>query len=102
LNNSNFHIGLNHWYFSPEIHLRWRVKNVFLHIYFEGGAIGWALFVILLLIMEYRLLIGMIRSDPLALAIIGVLLVGSFDSLFDFRVYANDLAVLDAIPGARG
>lgn len=87
LNNSDFRKGLDHWFFSHENHLRWHVKNVFLHIYFEGGAIGLALFVILLLIMAYRLFVGMIRNDPMAVllasAVIGTLFVGLFDSLFD-------------------
>ena len=73
--------------FSDANHLRWHVKNVFVYFYFEGGAIGLAIFVLTVIVMAWRLLIGMVRNDPMAVllpsAIVGTLFVGLFDSLFD-------------------
>ncbi len=87
LHNSEFRNGLDHWFISHADHLRWHVKNVFVHYYFEGGALGLAIFILTLLVMAYRLTGRIYRNDPLAVliasAIAGTLLVGLFDSLFD-------------------
>ena len=60
---------------------------MFVHYYFEGGALGLAIFILTLLVMAYRLTGRIYRNDPLAVliasAIAGTLLVGLFDSLFD-------------------
>ncbi len=87
LHNSVFRNGLDHWFISHADHLRWHVKNVFVHYYFEGGALGLAIFILTLLVIAYRLTGRIYRNDPLAVliasAIAGTLFVGLFDSLFD-------------------
>lgn len=87
LHNSEFRNGLDHWFISHADHFRWHVKIVFVHYYFEGGALGLAIFILTLLVMAYRLTGRIYRNDPpavlIASAIAGTLFVGLFDSLFD-------------------
>lgn len=89
LQNGNFRRGLSHWFYtSDRHHLPWHAKNLWLHVYFEQGVIGLALFLLLGVAAVSSLLKRMNRGDNLAPALLavlaGVCAVGLFDSLLDF------------------
>ena len=86
--NGDFNDGLARWYFSSDRnHLPWHMKNMLLHVLFEQGGVGLALFCTLVLAALWRLTAGTARDHTLApaaaAAIIGFLIVGLFDSLLD-------------------
>jgi len=86
--NGDFSHGLTRWFFtSDRSHLPWHVKNLFLHVLFEQGAVAVALLSILIAGSLWRLTAGHARGHPIAppaaAALIGFALVGLFDSLLD-------------------
>jgi len=88
LANGDFEDGMSHWFFSSDRnHLPWHIKNLGLHVLFEQGAVGVALFAALLLLALWRLSFGRGRDQalapPLAGALVGFVCVGAFDSLLD-------------------
>jgi len=88
LRNGDFHVGLAHWLPSSDRnHLPWHAKNMGLHLLVEQGWVGLGLFGALLMFVAARLLLGQARRHPLAPALasglIGLLVVGAFDSLLD-------------------
>jgi hypothetical protein len=85
LDNGGFDRSLDHWFFSSDDHLAWHAKNLFLHLWFEYGALG-------LVAMIWLTAASLMRtardaSAPRAAAVIagvvGLLLLGMFDSLVD-------------------
>lgn len=89
LQNGSFAHGMDYWFYtSDRHHLPWHAKNMWLHVYFEQGAIGLILFSLLGLAAALALLDRMRRGDdsaPMLLAALtGVVAVGLFDSLIDF------------------
>jgi hypothetical protein len=88
LANSDFSRGLAQWYFSSDHHhMPWHAKNVLIHLWFEQGVIGMLVFSLLVLVSFWILIGGALRHDPLAppiaAALLGFLVVGFADSLFD-------------------
>jgi hypothetical protein len=87
VDNSEFRDSLDHWFFSNGNFKRWHIDNLFLHIYFEGGAIGLAVLILTVLVIAFQLAGRIYRNDPLAVllasAIAGILFIGLFDSVFD-------------------
>jgi hypothetical protein len=88
LANGDFSHGMAHWFFSSDRnHLPWHLKNVFVHVLFDQGLVGLAVFVLMLAGGLWRLSLGSARAHPLAPAIagslVGFLVVGLFDSLVD-------------------
>ena len=88
MRNGTFTHGLDHWYFSSDrFHLAWHAKNMFLHVLFEQGAIGLALFTALLLTAFIRLIRPATAGHRGAIALVAALasfvVVGLFDSLLD-------------------
>lgn len=87
LRNGDFAAGMDHWFMSDGDHLRWHIKNVFVHVYVESGVIGLVLFVLLSAVVVSRSWRLHRSGDPLGIllfaAYAGVLAVGLFDSLFD-------------------
>lgn len=88
LANGDFSQGLARWFFtSDHSHLPWHVKNLFLHVLFEQGAVAVVLLLALIAGSLWRLMAGHARDHPLApataAALIGFALVGAFDSLVD-------------------
>ncbi|HEX7383779.1 MAG TPA: hypothetical protein VF291_05665, partial [Burkholderiaceae bacterium] len=104
LDNGDFRAGLAHWSFSSDRnHLPWHIKNVFLDLLFDQGALGLVLWLALVGGALWRLVRGSAAAHPLAPplagAIVGFLVVGLFDSLIDVpRVgFAFDLLLLIAL-----
>lgn len=88
LANSDFSDGLAHWFFtSDRHHLPWHIKNMPLHVLFDQGIIGLALWITLLGGVLLRLSTSKARAHPLApvlaASLVGFTIVGLFDSLLD-------------------
>jgi hypothetical protein len=88
LANGEFDRGMARWFtVSERVHLPWHIKNLALHVLFDQGAIGLALFVLMVTGALWRLCVGRARAHPMApyfaAALVGFLVVGAFDSLLD-------------------
>jgi hypothetical protein len=86
--NGDFARGMARWFFSSDrYHLPWHIKSLPLNVLYDQGAIGLALFALLVLAVLARLAFGSARAHPaapfVAAAICGFLVVGAFDSLTD-------------------
>jgi hypothetical protein len=87
LDNPDFSAGWDNWFLSYGDHLRWHIKSVFVHWFYEGGLV---LLVIMLGTGVYvlvRIGANAAAGDSFGLlslvAIVGTMAVGLFDSLFD-------------------
>ncbi len=112
LANGDFSQEMSRWFFSSDRnHLPWHMKNLGLHVLFDQGEVGLALFGAMLLLALWRTSLGQGRDHPLAPAlagsIVGFLGVGAFDSLIDapriafmFYVVLAFALGLRALPGA--
>ncbi|MBU6259771.1 MAG: hypothetical protein KGO01_15245, partial [Burkholderiales bacterium] len=111
LANRDFGAGMARWFFtSDRYHLPWHMKNLFLHLLFEQGGVGLALFLTLLAGAFWRLTAGHARdhelAPPIAGALVGFVVVGCFDSLVDvprvaFLGYLLMLVALTLAPTRR-
>jgi hypothetical protein len=108
LANGNFSSDMARWFFtSDHHHMPWHMKNLFLHVLFEQGIVGLAIFVLMILAALMRSLVGPRAHHPFApgivAAIVGFLVVGLFDSLLDVpRVaFLFFLLLLVGIQGRR-
>ena len=108
LANGDFSHDMARWFFtSDHHHLPWHMKNLFLHVLFEQGFIGLALFLALVAAALYRSMLGRRAHHPLAPAIVagvvGFLVVGMFDSLLDVPrgAFLFFLLLLLAIQGRK-
>jgi hypothetical protein len=86
--NGDFTEGMSHWFFtSDRSHLPWHIKNLFLNVLFDQGAVGLVLFLLLVTGAIFRVAQGSGRFHPLApyiaASLVGFLVVGAFDSLLD-------------------
>ena len=86
--NGDFSEEMAHWFFSSDkFHLPWHMKNMFLHVLFDQGILGLALWSLLVGGALTRLTIGKARAHPMAPAVVaslmGFAIVGLFDSLLD-------------------
>jgi hypothetical protein len=86
--NGDFSGDMARWFvISERVHLPWHIKNIFLNVLFDQGAIGLVLLVALLIGALWRLVAGQAREHPLApfttAAICAFVVVGLFDSLLD-------------------
>lgn len=88
LSNSDFSHGFARWFSSSDRHhMPWHMKNLFMHVLFDQGAIGLILLSVLIFMAFFRLTVKGARHHPLAPALAGGLagfiVVGMFDSLLD-------------------
>lgn len=88
LANGDFSDDLAHWFFtSDRNHLPWHIKSLLMNVWFDQGALGLALWMVLLTVALWRLSLGPARGHPLAPALAAALasfvVVGLFDSLLD-------------------
>ena len=88
LTNGDFSEDMARWFFtSDKNHLPWHMKNVFMHVFFDQGLVGLALWGLLVGGALVRLTRGKARQHPLAptlaAGLVGFVVVGLFDSLLD-------------------
>ena len=88
LANGDFSDRTAHWFSSSDkYHLPWHIKNLALDLLFDQGAIGLALFILLVGGALIRTALGRAQRHPdapyVAAAIVGFAIVGAFDSLLD-------------------
>ena len=85
--NGDFRQGGDFWFSKTHSHLPWHIKNLWVHTYFEMGAVGLLLLVRLVMLATWRLARAGWRGSRLAFAMLaslaGMLVVGTFDSLLD-------------------
>ncbi len=87
IRNGGFEQGLDYWFPSSNDHLAFHVKNIWLDAWFDGGWAGMILFLAFLAAVAAACLRGTRAGDRqavvLAAAVAGMLVVGTFDSIFD-------------------
>lgn len=88
LANGDFSAGMTHWFFSSDRHhMPWHIKSMFMHVLFDQGALGLALWGLLLAGAVWRVSLGSARqhvlAPALAASLTGFAVVGLFDSLLD-------------------
>jgi hypothetical protein len=86
--NGGFEQGMQRWFFSSDMnHLPWHAKSLPVHLLVEQGILGLAAVALLVLAALWRLVAGKARdhvlAPALAAAVMGFLVVGLIDSLFD-------------------
>ena len=86
--NGDFAQGMDHWILISDYeHLAWHIKDLYLEIFFETGAIGLALYLVAVSVAFIRAFSSARRQDPVGLATLGALagfsVVGAVGSLFD-------------------
>lgn len=88
IRNGSFSETMDQWFFSVDNFEVWHFENTWLQLYFEQGATGLLLFVLLMgATIRYsatRLREAEFPLPPLGSAILGFLALGMIDSLFDF------------------
>lgn len=98
IGNGGFTWGGDYWFFKTHSHLPWHIKNVWVHVLFEQGWLGLALFTALVAFALTRLVMKARSGEPLAwvllASLLGLLTVGMFDSLFDAPRLATLLTLL--------
>ncbi len=87
LQNGDFSRGNDFWFFTIDNHLPWHIFNLWIHLIFESGWIGFLLFNCFVGYTIFHLVKGILRKDPLAAILLasigGFLIVGIIGSLFD-------------------
>ncbi len=86
--NGDFADGMARWIpISERFHLPWHIKNLALNVLFDQGLAGLAAFGLLLVAALWRTTIGAARIHPLApflaASVVGLIVVGVFDSVLD-------------------
>jgi hypothetical protein len=94
LRNGDFGQGTTFWFFTDDSHLPWRIHNQFLTSYFEGGALGIFMLVLLLAGGGIGALRALARGERLAAPLLGALAAFAVSCLFDAELEAPRLALL--------
>lgn len=84
--NGDFTYGLDRWFFGTEKHHPWHILNLWVHILFDQGFIGLALFILLLfscLQNIYKKLVYDLFSTIFLSSLLAFIVVGWVDSPFD-------------------
>ncbi|MDD5390604.1 MAG: O-antigen ligase family protein [Gallionellaceae bacterium] len=85
--NGGFERGGDCWFFKTHVHLPWHIKNLWVHLLFEQGWLGLALFSALTLLALARSARAAWNGSRLAWVVLAslssLLTVGMFDSLLD-------------------
>lgn len=87
IRNGAFAAGGDHWTFTSDDHLAWHVKNMALAVWFDQGLLGivaWAGVLGLALLRATKgAWAGSVAAQALLASLVGLLVVGLFDSLID-------------------
>ncbi len=87
IKNGDFSMGMDHWFFSADDHIPWRIENLWVQQLFDQGWIGLITFNLLLLYTLYFLFQQLRQKNPYAIPLIssltGFLVIAIIDSPFD-------------------
>ncbi|MCK5697129.1 MAG: O-antigen ligase family protein, partial [Gammaproteobacteria bacterium] len=87
IKNSDFSMGMDHWFFTADNHIPWRTENLWVQLFFDQGWIGLITFNLLLLYTLYFLFQQLHQRNNYAVALIsslsGFLVIAIIDSPFD-------------------
>lgn len=87
ISNGTFNQGLDHWHFATDDHLPWHIKSLIVGVFYDQGWFGVSVFMALLSYLGYLLIPRAARGDAraatLLAGLVGFMVVGLFDSLFD-------------------
>ncbi|MBU1666720.1 MAG: hypothetical protein KKG92_15200 [Gammaproteobacteria bacterium] len=101
--NGGFERGGDCWFFKTHSHLPWHIKNLWVHLLFEQGWLGLALFTTLMLLALARSAHAAWNGSRLAWVVLAslssLLTVGIFDSLLDAPRLATLLLLLLLLGG---
>lgn len=102
--NGTFQAGADRWFFSsPNNHLPWHIKNLWLEVFFEQGWVGLFMFCALVAATISRLALlawrGKAFAAVLLAGLMGFLVVGAFDSMFDAPRLTLTFGLLIAVAG---
>lgn len=84
--NGDFSNGTDRWFFSTEKHYQWHIDNIWVHILFDMGWLGFCVFIFLLIYVYCHLFMSLkqdIYASILLSAFTGFLIVGYVESPFD-------------------
>ncbi len=84
--NGDFSAGMDRWFFSTEKHNPWHIFNLWVQVLFDIGWLGLASFVLLVLLIYYRLLKALrhdVYATILLASLTSFLIIGYVDSPFD-------------------
>jgi hypothetical protein len=84
--NGDFSAGMDRWFFSTEKHNPWHIFNLWVQVLFDIGWFGLASFILLVLLVYYRLLKALrhdVYASILLASLTGFLIIGYVDSPFD-------------------
>lgn len=105
LRNGDFAEGLDRWFFSTDSHLQWHAKSLPVAVLFDQGWLGLAAWTLFLGLALWRLGRAAWRGDlqaaAIAASIIGILVVGVFDTVIDSPRFLLLLALLAGIGALR-
>ena len=94
LQNGAFTDGLDHWIFTDDSHIAWRMLNQYLMLFFETGALGLAAFCALACVALAGGLRACRRGDRLGAPVAGAIASFMVSCLFDNLLEAPRLALL--------
>jgi hypothetical protein len=92
--NGDFANGTARWFFTSDNHLVWRMKDVYLATWFDGGLLGASALLLLLATALAGASNAMRRGDPMGAPIAGALLAVFLCGIFDNVFEAPRLALL--------
>jgi VanZ family protein len=85
--NGDFADGTARWFFTSDNHLVWRMKDVYLATWFDGGVLGASALLLLFATALAGAANAIRRGDPMGAPIVGALLAiflcGVFDNVFE-------------------
>lgn len=87
LKNGDFSEGIDHWFFTIDNHQAFNIDNFWVHVLFDQGWMGIAMFIVLLMYVYYRQLKALRKGDiyaPVLLAsVTGFIVIGIVGSPFE-------------------
>lgn len=85
LSNGSWLFGLDRWFPTDDNHLVWQIKNLYLMLWFEHGAVGLLAFLCVagcaILAATRSALAGDALAAPITATLVGFLAAGTFDNL---------------------
>jgi hypothetical protein len=85
--NGRFTDGTARWLFTDDDHVAWRIMDFFLFLLFEGGAVGLAAFLAVVVVAVVGALAAIGRGEPMGAPVVASLLAflgaGAMDGLMD-------------------